>query len=169
MPHFELVDDEGLRAHFDKTEPQLLRELLAEMKLLLEADIPRADPVIARLFPDASDDPEEAETYRDLVGEELKANKVEALRVVTARLGKRGPLRTSIPENEWDAWLALLTDMRLAIGTRLQITEEKMEQELDPDDPDAPAMSVLHWLGWVQGSMLATIQQEDEDDYFERG
>lgn len=167
MPSFELIPKEGLRAEFERVETRLLRELLAEMKLLLEADIPPTDPVLKRLFPEASDDPEEAALYRDLVGSELKAGKIEALKLVTERLGTRGPLKTSIPEEEWDAWLSLLTDMRLAIGTRLQVTEEMMEEELDPEDPDAPAMSVLHWLGWVQGSMLATIQGEDDDDYSE--
>lgn len=167
MPSFELIPDEGLRVDLERGETRLLRELLAEMKLLLEADIPPTDPVLKRLFPEASDDPDEAAFYRDLVGNELKAGKVEALRLVTERLGTRGPVETSIPEEEWDAWLSLLTDMRLAIGTRLQVTEEKMEEELDPEHPDAPAMSVLHWLGWVQGSMLAAIQGEDDDGYSE--
>ncbi len=167
MPSFELIPDEGLRVGFDRIEARLLRELVAEMKLLLEVDIPPTDPVLERLFPQASDDPEEAALYRELVGSELKAVKVEALRLVADRLGQRGPLETSIPEEEWDAWLSLLTDMRLAIGTRMQVTEAMMEAELDPEDPDTPAMSVLHWLGWVQGSMLAAIQQEDEDGHFE--
>jgi hypothetical protein len=51
----------------------------------------------------------------------------------------------------------LLTDLRLAIGTRLDVTEEKMSDDIDPDDPEAAALSVLHWLGWVQGTILEAI------------
>jgi hypothetical protein len=37
------------------------------------------------------------------------------------------------------------------------VTEEKMSGDIDPDDPEAAALSVLHWLGWVQGTILEAI------------
>ena len=73
------------------------------------------------------------------------------------RLKGRGPLETSIPEDEVLAWLTGITDLRLAIGTRIDVTEEMMAADLDPKDPTAPALSVLHWLGWLQESILAEI------------
>jgi hypothetical protein len=160
MPSFDLVAGEGLRAHFESEEARLLRELLAEMNILLEADVPRIDPVKQRLLPDAYDDPDAAENYRGLTEDDLMQAKREALRAVRQRLGERGGLDASIPEEEVSSWLAVLTDLRLAIGVRLDVDEAKMETELDPDDPDAPAMSVLHWLGWVQGTMLGALGWE---------
>lgn len=157
MPTFEWIADEGLRVELTRDEAELLRELLAEMDRLLNADIPRTDPVRRRLFPDAYEDPKDAQMYREMVGDELMEAKREALRQVKERTGTSGALVTSIPAEEIPAWLSLLTDMRLAIGTRLDVTEEAMESELDPADPDTPAMSVLHWLGWVQGSMLENM------------
>lgn len=157
MPAFRWVESEGLRAQLDADETALLRELLDEMRRLLDADIPRADPVRSRLFPDAYEDSADASDYHALVGDELMEAKKEALRVVRERIGQSGSLRTSIPDEEIPSWLALLTDLRLAIGTRLDVTQEKMEAELDPSDPDTPAMSVLHWLGWIQGSILEEI------------
>jgi hypothetical protein len=47
--------------------------------------------------------------------------------------------------------------MRLAIGARLEVTEEKMNQAMDANGPDAPAWAVLHWLGWLQESILGTL------------
>ncbi|MGI8773481.1 MAG: DUF2017 family protein [Actinomycetota bacterium] len=163
---FEMIPGEGLRTHLGHDETEFLRGMTAEMKLLLEADVPPTDPVLQRLFPDAYEEAEDSIAFRELVEDDLKAHKREALRTVAERLGKRGPLITSIPEEEISSWLTLLTDLRLALGTRLGVTEEEMSKDLDPDDPDAPAMSALHWLGWIQGTMLEaldpTLQDLDE-------
>lgn len=157
MAEFSRVAGEGVRAAMEVQEADLLRHLIDEMKLVLDADI-EADPVTKRLFPDAYDDPGRAEEFAGLVGDELRAHKAEALRVVRDRLGPRGGLAASIPDEETDAWLTLLTDLRLAIGTRLDVTEDTMSEELDPGHPDAAAMSVLHWLGWVQESLIDQLR-----------
>lgn len=154
---FIKVPDEGLRVELENDEAELLRRLTDELRLLLEADVPSTDAVKQRLFPAAYQDPEDAEEFNALVGDDLHAVKSESLRAVTERLGKSGPLTSSIPDEETTAWLTLLTDLRLAIGTRLEVDEAKMETELDENDPEAPAMSVLHWLGWVQESILRAL------------
>lgn len=160
MADFRLIPEEGLRAGLEAEEADLLRELIAEMNTLLEAEVPPSDAVKKRLFPDAYEEREEAEKYRDLVGDDLLQTKKEALRIVRERIGSQGSVETSIPETEIPSWLALLTDLRLAIGTRLEVDEAKMETEFDPDDPDGPAMNVLHWLGWIQATMLEAIGWE---------
>jgi hypothetical protein len=134
------------------------------MRTLLEADIPPSDAVLKRLFPDAFEDEEKASAYRDLIGDELHDRKTSALRTAIETLGASGPVNVALDEEQVDRWLALITDIRLAIGTRLDVTEERMAAELDPADPDAAALSVLHWLGWLQESMLAAIQDEADDD-----
>ena len=156
MPRFAAAEG-GVDASFTPDETQLLRSLVQEMELLLEADIPASDDVLQRLFPDAYEDDEMAREYRDLVGDDLKDAKRTALRTVRERLGPQGALTSEIPTEEVTSWLSFLTDLRLAIGTRLGVTDESMEQERDPEDPDAAAWSVLHWLGWVQGSLLDAL------------
>ena len=165
---FTKVPGEGLRVDLENDEAELLRRLTGELRLLLEADVPAGDAVKQRLFPAAYQDPDDAEEFKALVGDDLHAVKSESLRTVTERLGKSGPLVSSIPEEETTAWLTLLTDLRLAIGTRMEVDEAKMETELDEDDPEAPAMSVLHWLGWVQESMLRALAQQPDDEGEER-
>ena len=54
--------------------------------------------------------------------------------------------------------VASLTDLRLALGTRLGVDEERMGAAVDPAGPDAAAMTVLHWLGWVQEGILSALQ-----------
>ncbi len=145
----------GVFVELEEDEQELLRRLTGEMRTLLEADIPPEDDVVQRLFPDAYEEAEDQAAYRDLVGSELTRVKLHALSTVRDSLDgtSAGPLS----EDEASAWLAVLTDLRLAIGTRLSVTEEKMEEELDPGDPDAPAYAVLHWLGWVQESILREL------------
>lgn len=141
----------------EEHEAGLLRELVGETRTLLEADVPRADPVIARLFPDAYDEPEHAEAYREMVGDELRREKVRALAAVSESLGPSGDATIELDDELTTAWLAWLTDVRLAVGTRLGVTEETMGAEIDPESPDASAYEVLHWLGWIQESIIERI------------
>ena len=152
-----------VRFQLEAYEADLMRQLLDEMRTLLEADIPPSDAVLRRLFPDAFDDEEKANAYRELIGDELHDRKTAALRTARETVGTKGPVDTTLDDEQVDRWLALLTDIRLAIGTRLDVTEERMAAEVDPADPDAAALSVLHWLGWLQESMLAAIDDEQTD------
>ncbi len=145
----------GVRLRFDATEAQLLRGLTDEMRLLLEADVPGSDEVVQRLFPPTYEDPAEQERYAASFQDPLPAAKREALARVREALGERGPVDATVDAEGLASWLAVLTDIRLAIGTRLHVTEETMEREPDPHDPDEAALSVLHWLGWVQESILS--------------
>jgi hypothetical protein len=154
MPKIAKARRGGIRLRLEDHEADLMRELAEEMRTLLEADIPRADPVIGRLFPDAYDAAPDAEAYRDLVEDDLKGAKRRARAVVEEKLGRRGPVSTTLSSEEAEMWLTFLTDVRLAIGTRLEVTEELMGADIDPDDPDAAAVSVLHWLGWLQEMTL---------------
>ena len=156
MPHIDRAG-EGIHISLDEQETGILRELAKEMRLLLEADIPAQDEVLQRLFPRAYEEEEAQQNYEELIGNELRDVKREALRKVEEALGTSGPLETELPPSDVDEWLRFLNDVRLAIGTRLEVDETKMEREFDPNDPEAPALSVLHWLGWLQGTMLEQL------------
>ena len=52
-----------------------------------------------------------------------------------------------------DAWLGALNDVRLALGTALDVTED-MPDELPAEDPRSSHLGVYHWLTWVQDSLV---------------
>lgn len=131
--------------------------LLGEMRTLLEAELPRDDDVTRRLFPDAFEDPDRSQEFRELVGDELRASKLAAVNALDANLAVDGPAQLVLEAGSVPSLLAVLTDMRLAIGTRLGVTEEAMATAPDPSDPEIAAWSVLHWLGWIQESVLSAI------------
>jgi hypothetical protein len=139
----------GVRVRIQGEEAELVRRLLTELQTLLDAEIPREDPVVARIFPDAYDEEEDRRSYRELVEDDLRKHKLNALRVVRDTLGD-----ALLASEQVEAWLTTLTDLRLAIGTRLEVDEETMSKELDPNDPDTPALAVLHWLGFLQEKIV---------------
>ena len=143
-----------IRFHLRDYERELLQHLLAEMRVLLEAELPKVDPVTARLFPDAYQTPEEQEAYDEMVGNQLRRDKLSALDTVQRCVDGEGALDLTLSNEDVNVWLTVINDLRLAIGTRLDVTEEKMEQDIDEGDPEGPAMSALHWLGWLQESLL---------------
>jgi hypothetical protein len=111
------------------------------------------DPALARLLPDAyRDDPEAAVEFRRLTEGSLRRDKADAAERLLAALPGDGPGEVRLDPETTEAWLATINDVRLALGTRLDVTEEMAEP--DPDDPDAPAYVVYLWLTELQGVLI---------------
>ena len=138
---------------FNAHEAAILRYLTEQMRSLLRESNPD-NPVHARLFPDAYENPKDAADYREIIGGDLSVAKLESLERVAEALGSRGGARITLTPDDADAWIRALTDMRLAIGTRLDVTAETMDEEPDPDDPRFEPLQIMHWLGWLQESIL---------------
>ncbi len=157
MADFKRIDEQVFRLTLEQDEGTLLTRLFDEMKALLSADLPRSEPVTDRLFPKAYETDEDQAAFEELVGDQLRNGKQDALKKVRTMLETGSGDAVDMSRDDVDAWLTVVNDLRLAIGTRLDVTEGTMQQELGPDDPDAAALSVLHWLGWMQESMLRGI------------
>ncbi len=141
-----------VRVRLEPEEIAVLTSLLEEAEHVMADD---ADTdVKRRLFPNAYEDADDQRAYEDLIGQQLRDEKLRAVRQVRSSLGSD---EIELDEESVHAWLVVVTDLRLALGTRLAVTEEVMAADLDPEDPNAPALSVLHWLGWVQESLLSHL------------
>lgn len=143
----------GTKLDLDIEEAGILRGLLGEMLALLTSPDP-SDPVMERLFPSAYEDDDDDIEYRSMTSGELDEIKKDAINTARDGLGTSGPASVEISESDLGVWLALLTDLRLAIGARLEVDEQMMEAPLNPKDPRTPALAVLHWLGWIQECLL---------------
>jgi hypothetical protein len=150
----------GVEAHLDAPERHLLRLLGTEVAgLLADGDV-AADPVVARLLPDAHrSDPIEAHGLRALLEDDLRATKRAALDVLVDLPATPGPV--VLDEDEAELWLRALNDVRLALGVRLELTEdvhERLERgELDPDDAWLARLDVYDALTWLQGSLIEAL------------
>jgi hypothetical protein len=124
-----------------RLEPEL-RELIASLARQLREliDDPEAQdsPGLARLFPPASvDDPMEALGFEQLMGEALRAGKRESAAVVIATANN-----DHLDPEQTLAWMRCLNDVRLVLGTRLEIEEDTDIEELfrDPMTEQAAIM-----------------------------
>jgi Domain of unknown function (DUF2017) len=151
----------GAVLQLDADERSLMHQLLGEMRTLLQSNSSRADEVTQRLFPDAYNNEHDAEQFRELTDSDLRSDKLQAVDEVDDQLAKDGAVELELQRGSVASLLAVLTDLRLAIGTRLAVTEETMGAELDPSDPETPALSVLHWLGWIQELVLSAIDPQE--------
>jgi hypothetical protein len=70
---------------------------------------------------------------------------------------KRGRAELELTPDEVHAWMGVLNDARLALGTRLGITEQTEAEEIDPSGPDAAAHALYTWLTWVQNDLVETL------------
>ncbi|HVE96399.1 MAG TPA: DUF2017 domain-containing protein [Pseudonocardiaceae bacterium] len=114
------------------------------------------DRVLSRLLPDFHrDDAALSSGLRSLHEPELLAVKDGVAGVVLDTCPPHGG-RVRLSDEQAHAWLAALNDVRLALGTVLEVTED-MPDELPPDDPRVPHLGVYHWLTWVQESLIQAV------------
>jgi hypothetical protein len=121
------------------------------------------DPVLQRLFPNAyPHDAAASSDFRRFTERELKTKKVSDAQVVLDRLAGTdlGAVDLRIPADEVQAWLRTLTSVRIAVATRLGITDAESAEELSnlpDDDPRVFMVSVYDWLGFAQETLIAAL------------
>jgi uncharacterized protein DUF2017 len=112
--------DGGVDVRLPQDLRDLLRSLARQLVELIDDPDSQDDPGMARLFPPASvDDPLEALGFEQLMGDSLRANKRAAAAV----------LETTADAKHLDAegaiaWMRCLNDIRLLVGTRLDVQED---------------------------------------------
>jgi uncharacterized protein DUF2017 len=115
------------------------------------------DPVLSRLFPDGyREDAEAAGDFRRYTEAGLRDGKRQDAETVLACLQ---PGEITLDDEQAQAWLRSLNDVRLALGTRLDITEDSYDRiaGLDLDDPRYAMFAVYDWLTVLQESLVRAI------------
>lgn len=128
------------------------------------------DPVLARLLPDAySDDEDAAGEFRRFTERTLRDQKAEQGRLVITDLEEAGlsgdvdagdePIELDLAADQSQVWLRCLTDVRLALATRLGVEQDDEEywESLPDDDPRAYMHDVYDWLGYVQETLVQAL------------
>jgi hypothetical protein len=140
----------------DRAEAGVLGLLLDQLEQLLDADDVSDDPVLQRLFPDGHrGDAELAADYRDMTEESLRSGKADELATVRATLPPDGG-EVRLDRDQAGAWLRTTNDVRLALGVRLDITEDTELPE-DPAEDEGQQLAVYYWLTAVQGSLVDAL------------
>ena len=131
----------------------LLVELCQQSRALLESEDPSSDPAVARLFPPAyEDDPLRNLEFETNLGGSPRTGKLEALDTV-----ERTARATSLSEDELLAWVGVVNDLRIVLGTRIEITEEATDEDFPPDDPRHDSYRAYLFLGYLLHEMLEAM------------
>jgi hypothetical protein len=132
-------------------EREVLRGLPAELIKQIEAG--EDDGSMFRLFPPGySEDLGRQVEFDRLMRDDLQTSHIEALRVL-----KDSADAKSLNEEQISAWLKALNQLRLVLGTRLDVRDDMTEDDLDPDDPRAAAFALYSYLGYLQDSAIEAI------------
>jgi hypothetical protein len=88
------------------------------------------DPALARLFPDGySDDEHASADFRRFTG------------------------KSTVSSQQAQDWLKALNDLRLVLGTRLEISDE-VETDFDLDEP---GIHLYNYLTYLQGTLIDSL------------
>ncbi|GFE16661.1 hypothetical protein Sgleb_47080 [Streptomyces glebosus] len=134
---------------------------------------PPADPVLARFFPDAYGGPDlvpdddvraASAEFRRYTENDLRSRKradaLALIRALDTLAPEGGSAELRLKPAECRQWLGALNDLRLAIGTRLEVTDEEGGGELLrlPDsDPRKPMVMAYLWLGGLQETLVESL------------
>jgi hypothetical protein len=137
----------GVELRIPEPERELLRSLPEQLRLLLADE----GPELARLFPTAYlDDLERDAEYRRYMREELVQRRLASLTVMEETIDA-----THLTEDQAMAWMKVLNDVRLVLGTILNVSEEPIEVEAD--DPRAPQFAVYHYLSGLVDEAVSAL------------
>nr|WP_125037884.1 DUF2017 domain-containing protein [Nocardioides sp. LS1] len=178
-------------ANFTGFEADLLRSLASQLVELLrnEAAVPREDmdpfeammdfsgptsepedPVLARLFPTAyPQDEEAAGEFRRFTEGTLRDGKARAACTIIDGLEEAGlppeltedglMIDVELDPPTAEVWMRSFTDLRLALATRLGVEEddEHYWHSLPDDDPRAQAHDIYEWVGYLQETLIEAL------------
>lgn len=129
-------------------ERTALGRLLDELRTMLVSDDPEHESLLERLFPPAylaEEDAEAAADYRRLMREELVASRLTSLGVVVAALESD----LAFDEDTAVAMMRSFNEVRLVLGTLLDVSEDTEFDDLDPADPRSGQYHLYGFLGWL--------------------
>lgn len=184
----------GLRLQLTYDEAAMLDQLITQLMQLLQSysgtaldpdplfaslevggsDAVPEDPALARLFPDAYADGEDASQFRKVTEQGLLNRKLQDAMQVTTALGLGGVLpdegstiEVDISSGTLPHWARTVTALRLAIAARIGLeTAEDHDRLLEEEDTRGTVL-VFDWLAAILESALmmqGNFFAEGDDD-----
>jgi hypothetical protein len=130
------------------------------------------DPVLARLFPTAyPDDEEAAGEFRRFTEGSLRDGKARNAVLIIDQLEEAGLPPELDEDGLWidvelgpadaNAWMRSFTDIRLALATRLGVEDgdEEYWASLSDDDPRTHVHDIYEWVGYLQETLVAALSR----------
>ena len=146
-----------VRLRLEPVERSVLTSMFDDLAGSLDDDdADPEDPVRRRLFPDGYDDAEAATEFRAMTQSSLTHERVDRISQCTAELALDGDL--SLDADAGERWIKALNDLRLALGTRLEISDDD-DLSVAADAQSDPGHAIYQWLTVVQDSLVRALMK----------
>jgi len=167
-----------ISCRLDESERSLLANLTGQLVGMVEPDEPHedqdplaamvgidtnvtrpTDPAVGRLFPDAYlDDPTASDDFRRYTERSLRESKLANARTVLDTLASSGD-KITLADGAALAWMGTINDLRLVLGTRLNITDEghQIPEGLSEDDATFGLHHIYDWLTYLQETLIQAM------------
>jgi len=183
----------GVLATFTGFEGDLLRSLASQLVELLRNEVAAPtsshdrledlldfsgpttepdDPVLARLFPTAyPEDDEAAGEFRRFTERTLRDGKARNAVLIIDKLEDAGlpstlaedglSVEVELGPDEAEAWMKSFTDIRLALASRLGVEEgdDAYWNSLPEDDPRTHVHDTYQWVGFLQETLVQAVSR----------
>ncbi len=154
-PGVRRLEDGRFELAWRAADRSMVGVLAGELDKLLESD----DPSIVRLFPPAyGPDTERSAGYDALARHELIDRRRASLEVLRSAM-ESGPLDVEGLE----AVMRAVNDLRLVLGTRLDVSEDQ-EPRLRVGDPEAAATAAYMRLSQLLGQIVGALEDSADDE-----
>ncbi|MGH3586497.1 MAG: DUF2017 domain-containing protein [Pseudonocardia sp.] len=183
----------GVMAAFSGFEADLLRSLASQLVELLRNEVAAPtssndpledlldfsgpttepeDPVLARLFPTAyPEDEDAAGEFRRFTEGTLRDGKARSAVMIIEMLEDAGLPPELEEDGLWidveldlptaQAWMRSFTDIRLALATRLGVEEgdDDFWDSLPDEDPRTQVHDIYDWVGYLQETLVRSLSR----------
>jgi hypothetical protein len=138
-------------------ERAVLAGVAADFRSLLANETPSSDASLQRVFPPAHpDDPIAELEYERTSGGSLLATKLEQLDTFERCIGQE-----VLSEEDVLACMRAANDMRLVLGTRIDVREESTPADFAGDRETASTFELYAYLSWLVESMIDAVGEPD--------
>jgi hypothetical protein len=134
-------------------ERAVLSRVASDFKAVLANESPASDASLQRVFPPAHpDDPIAELEYERANGGDLLATKLEQLETFERSVGEK-----VLTEADVLACMRAANDMRLVLGTRIDVSEESSPSDFAGDAETESTFELYAYLSWLVESMIDAL------------
>ena len=176
---------QGYSASFNDEEVKLMVKLFKDVALTLEPEPAEGtdelaelvgitedpqvplDPAVARMLPVASDDPEVADEFRRYTERTLREMKIGHLKMAAVDIEAKNVV---LNEEHAQAWAAALNDVRLTLGSRLDISSDADAEAVAAHDDWRKVQTVEDYMSlvynfvtWLQDTLMEAMLTQLDD------
>ncbi len=133
-------------------ERRLIAELIEQLRELVLSTSTEGsvDPSIRRLYPTA---------YVEDVEQELKYQRLMRDQLLERRLAHLDVVESTLQDEELSpetliAWITSINDLRLVLGTHLDVSEEEEPTFVSENDPEQQQRAIYHYLSHLLGELV---------------